>query len=67
MQEKEVITLLQELLEVSKNFEYKTRNAFQKLDSVPKSELKKMKDNNPKISQILDEFELVYSRIQKEI
>lgn len=64
--EEKVIQELEKLLEATKNYENTMRNVFFILGS-QKSELPKMAINNSRINELLNEFEIVYKRIQEEI
>ncbi|AKK74467.1 hypothetical protein OK18_19245 [Chryseobacterium gallinarum] len=67
MTENEVIEALTELLEASKNYENTTRLVAAKLKSNSNLELLSMKERNPKIKRLINEYEEVYTRINNEI
>ncbi|GAA4156756.1 hypothetical protein GCM10022217_16100 [Chryseobacterium ginsenosidimutans] len=67
MTESEVIEKMRKLLEVAKDYETTTRITHSLIKSVPKEKLWQMRADNIELSQILEEYEIVYNRIQKEI
>ena len=63
----EVLALLTMLLEGSKNYELLTRNFFTKLREFEKKDLEILYAHDKDIRAVLDEYEIVYKRIQEEI
>ena len=63
----EVLALLTNLLEVSKNYELVTRNFFTKLKEYEKKDLEILYAHDKDIKAVLDEYEIVCKRIQEEI
>ena len=62
-----VIQALKNVIQSAKDYEFFIRQCFSKLKEIDKEVLIDMKKENPKIEELLSEFETIYNRINEEI
>lgn len=62
-----VIKILQTVIDAAKDYELSIKESFEMLQTIDKDILYNMKENSPKVSELLNEFETIYNRINKEI
>ena len=62
-----VIKILETLINAAKDYEFSVRQSFDMLKTIDKDILKNIKENSPKVAELLKEFETIYNRINEEI
>ena len=62
-----VIKILETLINTAKYYEFSVRQSFDMLKTIDKDILKNIKENSPKVAELLKEFETIYNRINEEI
>ena len=62
-----VIKILETLINAAKYYEFSVRQSFDMLKTIDKDILKNIKENSPKVAELLKEFETIYNRINEEI
>ena len=61
------IKILEILINAAKDYEFSVRQSFDMLKTIDKDILKNIKENSPKVAELLKEFETIYNRINEEI
>ena len=62
-----VIKILETLINAAKDYEFSVRQSFDMLKTIDKDIFKNIKENSPKVAELLKEFETIYNRINEEI
>ena len=62
-----VIKILETLINAAKDYEFSVRQSFDMLKTIDKDILKNIKENSPKVAELLKEFETIYNSINEEI